>query len=134
MGRPRIQQRDAPFWDSIRSLLGELKISETKNWTQIAFFLGVSKQTLTGFRKKRIPALDAEAVLRLCSRCDLSLTFEGQTISCSNPTLRLTMEFDESFHLEATPKPSITLTRKPPGRVTFIGVRLEQVAGTAQNE
>jgi DNA-binding Xre family transcriptional regulator len=129
MGRTRIQPRDLVFWDSIRSLLDQVRRSGEQNWTELAASLGVSKQTLTGFRKGRIPALDAEVVLRLCLRCNVPLGFEGQTISCGNPTLRLVMEFDDSFQHGETATPSATLTRKPAGRVSYIGVRVEQVVG-----
>jgi hypothetical protein len=129
LSRPRIQSRDGEFWNSIRLLIDEAKVSGRQNWTELATSLGVSKQRLTGFRKGRIVALDAESVLRLCSRCGLSLTFEGKIIAPSSPTLRLTMEFDESFQLAAAPTPSAVLTRKPPGRVSYIGVRVEQVVG-----
>lgn len=80
----------------MRSILDQLKTSGSQSWTELAASLGVSKQTLTGFQKGRLAALDAEAVLRLCSRCGVSLGFEGQTISCGDPTLYLTMEFDDS--------------------------------------
>jgi DNA-binding Xre family transcriptional regulator len=129
MSRPRIQSRDLTFWNSVRSLLDQMKISGKQNWTEIAASLGVSKQTLTGFRKGRIAALDAEAVLRLCSRCSVSLGFEGQTISCGNPTLRLTMEFDDTFQSGETATPSAILTQKAAGLISYIGVRVEQVLG-----
>ena len=129
MSRPRIQSRDAEFWNSVRSLLDQAKAASEQNWTEIATELGVSKQRLTGFRKGRIDALDAEAVLRLCSRCNLTLRFEGRIIGSFNPALRLTMEFDEDFEIAMMPTPSAVLTRKPPGRVSYIGVRVEQVVG-----
>jgi len=113
----------------VRLLLDQLKTSGTQSWTELAASLGVSKQTLTGFQKGRLAALDAEAVLRLCSRCGLSLGFEGQTISCGDPTLHLTMEFDDSFQSGGTASPSVLLMRKPAGRVSYIGVRVDQVSG-----
>jgi len=113
----------------VRLLLDQLKDSGLQSWTDIASSLGLTKQTLTGFRKKRILALEAEAVLRLCSRFGQSLQFEGQAIGSTNPpTLRLTMEFDESFQLAGNPKPSAVWARKPPGRVSYIGVRVEQIS------
>jgi DNA-binding Xre family transcriptional regulator len=113
----------------VRLLLDQLKTSGTQSWTELADSLGVSKQTLTGFQKGRLAALDAEAVLRLCSRCDLSLGFEGKTIGCGDPMPHLTMEFDDNFQSLGTAPPSVLLTRKPPGRVSYIGVRFEQASG-----
>jgi hypothetical protein len=91
------------------------------SWTAIADSLGVGKQTLTGFRKRRAPALDAEALLRLCTVWKVPLTFREQTIQCladdAKPeavaVLQLQMEFDDSFELRADPTPRAILTRNP---------------------
>lgn len=132
MSRPRIQPRDEGFWDAIRLLLDEAKGSGPQNWSDIADTLGLSKQALTAFRKRRKPALDAEAVLRLCTRFHRSLAFEGQTICSNDPEVNLSVEFDDSFQIAAhrsSPGVAVT-TRKPPGRVSFIGVRIERVSGS----
>jgi hypothetical protein len=108
-----------------------------QSWTAIANVLGVGKQTLTGFQMRRAPALDAEAVLRLCTTLKLSLSFENQTIRSvleetqiqAEPVLRLEMEFDDSFELRSDPTPRAILTRKPPNRASYIGVRIERVGG-----
>jgi hypothetical protein len=134
MGRPRLRARDVAFWDSVRSLLDGVHAAG-HSWTAIADTLGVGKQTLTGFRKRRAEALDAEALLRLCTGWNLPLTFQDQTIRCladdaereAVPVLQLQMEFDDSFELRADPTPRAILTRKPPSRVSYIGVRVEQV-------
>jgi DNA-binding Xre family transcriptional regulator len=134
MGRTRLYIRDAAFWDSVRALLEDLHAKGHK-WTTIADALGIGKQTLTGFRKGRSPALDAEAVLRICAVWKAPLTFQGHTIRSSAddtqtealPMLQLQMEFDDSFELRADPIPRAILTRKPPSRVSYIGVRIERV-------
>ena len=132
MGRPRIHARDVAFWESVRSLLEGVHATG-QSWTAIAEALGVGKQTLTGFRKHRTPALDAEALLRLCAIWKVPLMFQDQTIRCvgdgthpdASPSLHLQMDFDDSFELLADPTPRAIVTRKPPSRVSYIGVRLE---------
>src|SRR5580704_2583133 len=134
MGRARLHNRDAAFWASVRSLLEELHAKGHK-WTPIAEAIGIGKQTLTGFRKGRSPALDAEAVLRICTEWHVPLAFRGQTIRSAaddtrteaSPLVQLQMEFDDSFELRADPIPRAILTRKPPSRVSYIGVRIERV-------
>jgi len=61
--------------------------------------------------------------------------FEGVTIGSTpghedqkEPMLRLSMEFDDNFELQADPAPRAILMRKPPSRVSYIGVRVDQVA------
>ncbi len=117
----------------MRSLL-ETVHAAGHSWTEIAAALGVGKQTLSGFRKHRTPALDAEALLKLCAVWKVPLNFQDQTIRCvsgdaqpETSTLQLQMEFDDSFELRADPIPRAVLTRKPPNRVSYIGVRIEQV-------
>jgi hypothetical protein len=134
MGRSRLHNRDEVFWESVRSHLENVHAAG-QSWTAIANALGVGKQTLTGFQKRRSPALDAEAVLRLCTIFDLSLTFQNQSIRSvledvqiqEEPVLRLEMEFDGSFELRSDPTPRAILTRKPPNRASYIGVRIERV-------
>jgi hypothetical protein len=133
MGRHRVHARDIAFWDAVRSLLEGVHAAG-HSWTAIADTLGIGKQTLTGFRKNRTPALDAEALLKLCAVWKVSLTFQDQTIRVvddtqlnASPTLQLQMEFDDSFELRADPTPRAILTRKPPNRVSYIGVRVEQL-------
>ncbi len=41
--------------------------------------------------------------------------------------LQLQMEFDDSFELRADPLPQVVLRRKPPNRVSYIGIRIEQI-------
>jgi len=109
--------------------------ADGNSWTAVADALGISKQMLTGFLKGRATALDAEAILRMCTTWKLPLTFDNQTISCStgsiqvedSPALRLEMEFDDSFELQADPTPRAILTRKPPNRVSYIGIRIKHV-------
>ena len=79
----------------------------------IAGTLGIGKQTLTGFLKKRCPALDAEATLKICASYKLPLNFQNQAIVCSNEVgpgedpavLQLQMDFDDSFELLSNPTP-----------------------------
>ena len=130
MGRHRLSAHDDVFWDSVRAQL-EAFHAAGQSWTAIARSLGVGKQTLTGFRKRRTPALDAEALLKLCTVLRVPLTFQGQTVRAVDtpevPTLQLHMEFDDSFELRADPLPQAILSRKPPNRVSYIGVRIEQI-------
>jgi hypothetical protein len=136
MGRPRRHARDTAFWDSVRSLLERVH-AEGHSWTAIANTLGVGKQTLTGFLKRRAPALDAEAMLRMCTAWKLPLNFQNQTIACSAENalgkdssvlqLQLQMDFDDSFELRADPTPRAILTRKPPSRVSYIGISIKHV-------
>jgi hypothetical protein len=134
MGRCRLRDHDAAFWDSVRSLLEGVHAAGHR-WTAIAEALGIGKQTLTGFRKHRTPALDAEALLRLCAVWKVPLVFQDQTIRCvaddtqtdASPTMQLQIEFDDSFELSADPTPRAILTRKPPNRVSYIGIRVEQL-------
>jgi len=123
------------FWDSVRSLLNDLNAAGN-SWTAIAAGLGISKQTLTGFRNKRSPALDAEALLRLCTVWKMPLMFREQTVRCvgeveseAPAVLQLQMEFDDSFELLADPTPRAILTRKPPSKVSYVGIRVEQIGG-----
>jgi len=133
MGRPRLFIHDVAFWDSVRSRLESIH-SAGQSWTAIAAVLGVGKQTLTGFRKRRTPALDAEALLKLCVVWRVPLTFKDQIIRCvtddiplQTSTFQLQMEFDDSFELRADPSPRAILTRKPPNRVSYVGIRIERV-------
>jgi len=134
MGRPRLYPRDADFWESVRARLDEIHESGT-SWIVLAETLGVSKQTLTGFRKRRSPALEAEALLNLCAVLKVPLLFKNETIRCvvapsdEQPGLELQMEFDDSFELRADPTPRAILTRKPPSRASYIGIRVEQIIG-----
>lgn len=132
MGRTRLFVHDDAFWDSVRAQLEALHAGG-ESWTAIARSLGIGKQTLTGFRKHRTAALDAEALLKLCTVLKVPLTFQGQTVRAvgddtqESPTLQLQMEFDDSFELRADPLPQAVLVRKPPNRVSYIGVRIEQI-------
>jgi hypothetical protein len=130
MGRPRLIPRDSVFWDHVRHILEDLH-KAGHSWTDIAGRLHVGKQTLTGFRKHRAEALDAEAVLRLCSEWNQRLTLSGHIIgradelsSGADVGLTMTMEFDDSFEIRTEPNPSVILVRKPPNRVSYIGVRI----------
>jgi hypothetical protein len=135
MGRPKLYPHDRMFWDSVRATLDSVH-STGHTWTTIAEVLGVGKQTLTGFRKGRVPALEAEALLKLCLNWKVPLTFRDQMIQCgvggSQPDaadgLQLRMEFDDSFELEVGSTPRAILTRKPPDRVSYVGIRIERLS------
>ena len=128
MGRPRLYPRDADFWESVRSRLDEIHASGT-TWIVIAATLGISKQALSAFCKRRSPALEAEALLNLCAVLKVPLLFKNETIRCVGEDLgmQLQMEFDDSFELRADPNPRAILTRKPPSRASYIGIRVEQL-------
>jgi DNA-binding Xre family transcriptional regulator len=129
MGRPRLYPRDAEFWESVRSRLDEIHATGT-SWIVVAKTLGISKQALSAFRKRRSPALEAEALLNLCAVLKVPLLFKNETIRCvadDDLGLQLQMEFDDSFELRADPNPRAILTRKPPSRASYIGIRVEQV-------
>ena len=64
----------------------------------------------------------------------MPLTFKDQIIRCvtddiplQTSTFQLQMEFDDSFELRADPSPRAILTRKPPNRVSYVGIRIERV-------
>jgi len=118
-----------------------------ETWTSLAHVLGISKQELTAFRRGRAPVLPAEAVFRLCAFWEVGLAFQepnshvevvicspmrgafADTVTDERSAIRLSMDFDESFKLSATPNVCAVLTRKPPSRSSFIGIRVERVTG-----